>query len=57
MAVRLCPWMDWLEIAPCIFRTSHIHVGRIPQGAMDGDAVTSFVDQAFSLIPHQPAAG
>ncbi|RKZ69478.1 MAG: hypothetical protein DRQ44_02940, partial [Gammaproteobacteria bacterium] len=25
--------MDGLKIAPCIFRTSHIHVGRIPQGA------------------------
>jgi hypothetical protein len=23
------PWMEWLKIAPCIFRTSHIHVGRM----------------------------
>ncbi len=28
-----CPWMDGLKIAPCIFRTSHIRVGRIPQEA------------------------
>ena len=32
-AVRLYPWMDGLKIAPCIFRTPHIHVGRIMQGA------------------------
>ena len=25
--------MDGLKIAPRIFRTSHVHVGRIPQGA------------------------
>ncbi len=29
----LYPGKDRLKIAPCIFRTSHIHVGRIPQGA------------------------
>jgi hypothetical protein len=32
-AVRLCPWMDWLKIAPCIFLTSTIRGGRISQGA------------------------
>jgi len=29
------------ENCSCIFRTSHVHVGRIPQGAMEGGAVMS----------------
>ncbi len=33
--------MYGLKIAPCIFRTSHFHVGRIPQGARDGGAVVA----------------
>jgi hypothetical protein len=32
--------MGGLKIAPCIFRTSHLHVGRIPHGARD-DGVTN----------------
>jgi hypothetical protein len=31
------------KIAPCIFRTPHVLVGRIPQGAMDGGAVMSLI--------------
>ncbi len=29
------------KIAPCIFRTPHVHVGRISYGARDGDAVVA----------------
>ncbi len=33
--------MNGPEIAPCIFGTSHIPVGRMSQRAMDGDATMS----------------
>ncbi len=43
LPVFLCPGMDGQKIAPCIFCTSTIPGGRIPQGARDGDAVMSSI--------------
>jgi len=43
-AVRLCPGMDGLKIAPCIFRTSHIRVGRISQGARKAVRLCPWMD-------------
>ena len=43
-AVRLCPWMDGLKTAPCVFRTSHIRVGRILQGARKAVRLCPWMD-------------
>ena len=44
---RICPW---LKIAPCIFHTSHIHVGR-----MDGSRTTHMYRTYGSRVTHGAA--
>ena len=55
-AVRLCPWMDGLKIAPCIFRTPHVHVGRFRKepGRRCGYVQEVRAENCSMHFPHSP---
>ena len=62
-AAFLCPGMDGLKIAPCIFRTPHVHEGRMLQRVRNGGATignllsgkTLFVFNFRNLVGQPPA--